>query len=106
MVACQEPEACLREADVICTCTNGDNELIRPEWFKPGACGVGIEGVCAHTIPTSRRHRRCILPSATSYPASRRHDSGERIVAITIGMAICDIGQAGTSWALHQAQSP
>ncbi len=129
MVACAEPEACLLDADVICTCTNGDEELIRPEWFKPGAFGVGIEGGCAYTaaalhqadkfivddvslaeyfqeISLGRKNDRgednlefpggippvySTIGDIVSGKKAARHDSGERIVAIPIGMAICDI---------------
>src|SRR3990172_1564178 len=44
VILCQDHESCLKGADVIATCTNGDEQIIRPEWFKPGAFGVGIEG--------------------------------------------------------------
>ena len=49
IVLCTDNETCLDGADVICTCTNGDEHVIRPEWFKPGAFGVGIEGGSAYT---------------------------------------------------------
>ena len=46
---CSDNESCVKDADLIVTCTNGDEQIIRPEWFKPGAFGVGIEGGCAYT---------------------------------------------------------
>lgn len=49
LVVCQDNESCLRDADVIATCTNGEQQLIEARWFKPGAFAVGIEGGCAFT---------------------------------------------------------
>lgn len=49
ILACDDNESCLRDADVISTCTNGDVQLVESEWFKPGAFAVGIEGGCAFT---------------------------------------------------------
>jgi ornithine cyclodeaminase/alanine dehydrogenase-like protein (mu-crystallin family) len=46
---CPDNRSCLDGADVISTCTNGEDQLIRAEWFKPGAVAVGIEGGCAFT---------------------------------------------------------
>lgn len=126
---CDTPEACLRGADVISTCTNGDDQLIEPEWFQEGAFGVGIEGGCAYTagalhaadkfivddIPLARyfdelgRNRvtadgrpdpefpggmPAVYATIGEIVAGRkpgRDSDRERIVAIPIGMAICDI---------------
>lgn len=49
IVLCPDDKSCIDGADIILTCTNGDNQIIRPEWFKPGALGVAIEGGCAYT---------------------------------------------------------
>jgi ornithine cyclodeaminase/alanine dehydrogenase len=49
LVVCGSNEECIAGADVISTCTNGDDQLIRAEWFRPGAFAVGIEGGCAFT---------------------------------------------------------
>jgi ornithine cyclodeaminase/alanine dehydrogenase len=49
IVACQTLAECLDGADVISTCTDGSEQVVAPEWFKPGACAVGIEGGCAFT---------------------------------------------------------
>ncbi len=49
IILCDNNESCINGADVIATCTNGDEQIIQPEWFKPGAFGVGIEGGCAYT---------------------------------------------------------
>ena len=46
---CADNESCLMGADIIATCTNGDEQIIAKEWFKEGAFGVGIEGGCAYT---------------------------------------------------------
>ena len=46
---CATAERCISGAEVICTCTNGDEQIIQPGWFAPGAFGVGIEGGCAYT---------------------------------------------------------
>lgn len=49
IVACTELGQCLDGADVIATCTDGSEQVVRPEWFTPGAFAVGIEGGCAFT---------------------------------------------------------
>jgi len=46
---CPDNRSCLEGADVISTCTNGEDQMIRAEWFKAGAFAVGIEGGCAFT---------------------------------------------------------
>jgi len=46
---CRDNESCVREADIICTCTNGEEHIIAKECFEEGAFGVGIEGGCAYT---------------------------------------------------------
>ncbi|MCU0708494.1 MAG: ornithine cyclodeaminase family protein [Pirellula sp.] len=46
---CPDDGTCLVGADVISTCTNGEDQLIQAQWFKPGAVAVGIEGGCAFT---------------------------------------------------------
>ena len=127
--ACDSPEACIRDADVISTCTNGDDEIIRKEWFKPGAFGVGIEGGCAYKAEALHQADKFIvddIPLAEYFQKisiGRKNDHGEdnpefpggippvyatigdiiagkkagresaeeRIIAIPIGMAICDI---------------
>lgn len=49
ILICDDNRTCIEGADIISTCTNGDEQLVRPEWFKPGAFAVGIEGGCAYT---------------------------------------------------------
>jgi ornithine cyclodeaminase/alanine dehydrogenase len=126
---CATAEECLRDADVISTCTNGDEQIIRREWFKPGAFGVGIEGGCAYTAEALHQADKFIvddIPLAEYFQkisTGRKNDRGEdnpefpggippvyatigdivagkkpprqspqeRIIAIPIGMAICDI---------------
>ena len=129
IVPCPDNESCLRDADVISTCTNGDEQMIAPEWFKAGAFGVGIEGGCAYTaealhqadkfivddIPLARYFDELGRDRVTEdgrpdpeFPGGMpeiystigdilsgkkpgRESEEERIVAIPIGMAICDI---------------
>lgn len=129
MRACSNPEDCLKDADLLCTCTQGDDQLIQAEWFKPGAFGVGIEGGCAYTAEALHQAEKFIvddIPLAEYFQeislgrtndkgednpefpggippvystigdiiagkkVARQHDQ-ERIIAIPIGMAICDI---------------
>jgi ornithine cyclodeaminase/alanine dehydrogenase-like protein (mu-crystallin family) len=126
---CPTTEACLKGADVIVTCTNGDEQIIEADWFYPGAFGVGIEGGCAYTaealhqadkfvvddIPLAEYFQKISLgrlnergEETPEFPGglppvhatigeivsgkkpSRTSDE-ERIIAIPIGMAICDI---------------
>jgi ornithine cyclodeaminase/alanine dehydrogenase len=46
---CRDNESCIRNADLVVTCTTGDEQIIDKDWFKRGAFGVGIEGGCAYT---------------------------------------------------------
>jgi ornithine cyclodeaminase/alanine dehydrogenase len=129
---CPDNGSCLNGADVISTCTNGDEQLVRPEWFKPGAMAVGIEGGCAFTAEALHSADKFIvddIPLAEyfdkigrdrltedgrpdpEFPGGmprvhatigelvtgkkpRRENDHERIIAIPIGMAICDIALA------------
>jgi len=131
---CATAEECLRDADVISTCTNGDEQIIRKEWFKPGAFGVGIEGGCAYTeealhqadkfivddIPLAEYFQKISIgrmndrgEDNVEFPGGippvystigdivagkkeARHGAHERIIAIPIGMAICDIALGHT----------
>ena len=126
---CGTAEECLAGADVISTCTNGDEQIIRKEWFKPGAFGVGIEGGCAYTAEALHQADKFIVDDVPlveyfqKISIGRKNDRGEdnpefpggippvystigdivsgkkpareseseRIIAIPIGMAICDI---------------
>lgn len=126
---CDGPEACLNGADVISTCTNGDEQIIRAEWFRPGTFGVGIEGGCAYTrealhqadkfivddIPLAEYFQKISLgrlndrgEETPEFPGGippvyatigeivagtkrARESDQERIIAIPIGMAICDV---------------
>ena len=126
---CEDNRTCFEGADIISTCTNGDEQLVRPEWFKPGAFAVGIEGGCAYTaealhsaakfivddIPLARYFDRISKDRLTEdgqpdpeFPGGlpeiyatigevvtrrkpARTSATERIVAIPIGMAICDV---------------
>lgn len=124
--------SCIKDADVIATCTTGDSHIIEAELFKPGAFGVGIEGGCAYTAEALSQADKFIvddvelaeyfdrigrdrltadgepdpefpggMPSiyatigqiVVGQKAARQSDQ-ERIVAIPIGMAICDIALA------------
>ena len=126
---CEDNRTCFEGADIISTCTNGDEQLVRPEWFKPGAFAVGIEGGCAYTaealhsaakfivddIPLARYFDRISKDRLTEdgqpdpeFPGGlpeiyatigevvtrrkpARTSATERILAIPIGMAICDV---------------
>jgi ornithine cyclodeaminase/alanine dehydrogenase-like protein (mu-crystallin family) len=129
IVLCDEDRASLEGADIIATCTNGDQQIVQAEWFQPGAFAVGIEGGCAYTAEALHRADKFIvddIPLAeyfeklgrnrttadgkpdpefpggmpkiyatigeivTGRKAARESDT-ERIIAIPIGMAICDV---------------
>lgn len=132
IVACRDNESAIRGADVISTCTNGDEQIIEKAWFKEGAFGVGIEGGCAYSaealhaadrfivddIPLARyfdeigRNRLtadgrpdpefpggmpevyATIGEIVSGRKQARESDRERIVAIPIGMAICDVALA------------
>lgn len=132
IVLCPDNKTCVDGADVISTCTNGDDHIIQPEWFKSGAFGVGIEGGCAYTAEALHLADKFIVDDIAlaeyfdrisrdrktedgepdpEFPggmptihatigeivAGKKHgrDSDEeRIVAIPIGMAICDVAVA------------
>lgn len=49
IVRCDDLAECLNGADVLMTCTDGSAQVVHPEFFKPGAVAVGIEGGCAFT---------------------------------------------------------
>ena len=133
-IVCTTAEDCIHGADVISTCTNGDEQLIRKEWFKPGAFGVGIEGGCAYTAEALHQADKFIVDDIPlveyfqKISIGRKNDRGEdneefpggippvystigdivagkkvprdhaeeRIIAIPIGMAICDISLGHT----------
>lgn len=132
VILCQDNESCVKDADLITTCTNGDEQIIRPEWFKQGAFGVGIEGGCAYTAEALHLADKFIVDDVAlaeyfdkisrnrltadgqpdpEYPGGMptiyatigeivagqkpaRHSNQERIVALPIGMAICDVALA------------
>ncbi len=129
---CHNNESCISGADVISTCTNGEEHLIEPEWFQPGSFGVGIEGGCAYTESALQQADKFIVDDVElaeyfdrigrdrltedgrpdpEFPGGMpqvyatigeivagkkpgRTSQQERIVAIPIGMAICDIALA------------
>lgn len=137
-IVCTNAEDCIRGADVISTCTSGDEQIIRKEWFKPGAFGVGIEGGCAYTAGALHQADKFIVddvPLAEYFQKisiGRKNDRGEeneefpggipvvystigdivagkkapresneeRIIAIPIGMAICDISLGHAAYQL------
>lgn len=132
IVTCPDNATCLDGADVISTCTNGDDQIVRAEWFKPGAFAVGIEGGCAFTaealhsadkfivddVPLAEYFDRIGRDRTTEdgrpdpeFPGGMppihatiaeivtgrkpgRQSATERIIAIPIGMAICDVAVA------------
>jgi ornithine cyclodeaminase/alanine dehydrogenase len=129
---CESPEDCIRGADVISTCTNGDVQIIEKEWFVPGAFGVGIEGGCAYKEEALHQADKFIVDDiplveyfqnislehpdeegniCEEFPGGippvyatigevisgrkkARDSDDERIVAIPIGLAICDVSLA------------
>lgn len=129
---CPDNETCVRGADVISTCTNGDDPIVQSEWFQPGAFAVGIEGGCAFTAEALHSAQKFIVDDVAlaeyfdrigrdrvtedgrpdpEFPGgmppiyatigqivagqkSPREGADERIVAVPIGMAICDIALA------------
>jgi len=139
LTICSDNESCIDGADVIVTCTNGDEQVIQPEWFKPGAFGVGIEGGCAYTAAALQQADKFIVDDVPlaeyfdkigrdrmtadgqpdpEFPGGMppiaatigeivagqkpgRDSDRERIVAIPIGMAICDIALAHLAY--HRA---
>ena len=126
---CRDNESCLQNADVIATCTNGDERIIEKDMFKEGAFGVGIEGGCAYTAESLHQADKFIVDDIplvqyfdkigkdrltedgspdpefpgglppiystigdiVSGKKSGRDSDRERIIAIPIGMGICDI---------------
>ena len=126
---CNDNQSCFDGADIIATCTNGDEQLVKPEWFKPGAFAVGIEGGCAYTAEALHSAAKFIVDDIAlaqyfdkiskdrltedgqpdpEFPGGlpdiyatigevvtkrkpARTSATERIVAIPIGMAICDV---------------
>ncbi len=132
IVLCPDDESCINGADVIATCTNGDEQLIRPEWFKQGAFAVGIEGGCAFRAEALHLADKFIVDDVElakyfdeighdrktadgrpdpEYPGGMptvyatigeivagkkkaRDSDQERIIAIPIGMGICDVALA------------
>ena len=139
IIVCEDNESCIKGADVIATCTNGDEQIIRSEWFKPGAVGVGIEGGCAYTAEALQQADKFIVDDVElaeyfdkigrdrvtadgqpdpEFPGGMppiyatigeivagqkpgRVSDLDRIVAIPIGMAICDVALAHLAY--HKA---
>jgi ornithine cyclodeaminase/alanine dehydrogenase-like protein (mu-crystallin family) len=139
IVLCKTNQACILGADVISTCTNGDEPIIQPEWFQAGTFGVGIEGGCAYTAAALHqadwfivddialaeyfdrigRDRKtedgqpdpefpggmpsiyATIGDVVAGKKSGRDTSTQRIIAIPIGMSICDIALAHL--AFHRA---
>lgn len=129
---CGDNASCLEGANVISTCTNGDEHIVRPEWFAPGAFAVGIEGGCAYTAEALHAAAKFIVDDVAlakyfdqigrdrltedgqpdpEFPGGMppiyatigeivtgqkpaRTSAEERIIAIPIGMAICDLAVA------------
>jgi len=129
VVLCPDNESCIRDADIIATCTNGDEQIISQDHFKEGAFGVGIEGGCAYTAQALQQADKFIVDDISlaqyfdkigqsrltvdgrpdpEFPGGMpeiystigdivsgkkvgRANEKERIIAIPIGMAICDI---------------
>lgn len=129
ILVCRDNRTSLEGADIIATCTNGDEQIVQSEWFKPGAFAVGIEGGCAYTAEALHSANKFIvddIPLAEYFDKLGQHrttadgkpdpefpggmpeiyatigeivtgrkpareSDHERIIAIPIGMAICDV---------------
>jgi len=129
---CADNQSCIEGADVIVTCTNGDEHIVHPEWLKPGAFAVGIEGGCAYTAEALHLADKFVVDDVAlaeyfdrigrdrttadgrpdpEFPGGMpavyatigeivaqkkraRDNHTERIIAIPIGMAICDVAVA------------
>lgn len=129
IAVCGTNGECLRDADIISTCTDGSEQIIEKEWFREGAFGVGIEGGCAYTAEALHQADKFIVDDVPlaeyfdrigrdrvaadgrpdpEFPGGLpkiystigdivagkkpgRESDCERIVAIPIGMGICDV---------------
>ena len=59
---CNNNQECVDGADIISTCTNGDDRIIeKKDWFNEGAFGVGIEGGCAYTAESLHQADKFIV---------------------------------------------
>jgi ornithine cyclodeaminase/alanine dehydrogenase-like protein (mu-crystallin family) len=132
ITVCPDNASCLEGAQIISTCTNGDEHVVRPEWFGEGAFAVGIEGGCAYTAEALHSAQKFIVDDVAlakyfdeigrdrvtedgqpdpEFPGGMppiyatigeivagqkpaRASDTERIIAIPIGMAICDLALA------------
>ncbi|MEX0679236.1 MAG: ornithine cyclodeaminase family protein [Pirellulales bacterium] len=132
ITVCADNASCLKGADVISTCTNGNEHVVRPQWFGEGAFAVGIEGGCAYTAEALHLADKFIVDDVAlakyfdeigrdrltedgqpdpEFPGGMptiyatigeivtgkkpaRASAAERIIAIPIGMAICDLALA------------
>jgi ornithine cyclodeaminase/alanine dehydrogenase len=61
LILCPDNESCVQDADLIATCTNGEEQIVRAEWFKRGAFAVGIEGGCAYTAEALHQAEKFIV---------------------------------------------
>lgn len=120
LTACKTDEECVKDADIIATCTPGDKAIVENSWFKPGATGIGIEGGCAWQVEALHNADKFIvddIPQAQYFekqgdfpgglPAvyaelgeivaghkKGRDSDKERIIITPIGLAIEDIAVA------------
>ena len=91
LVACSEPEKCVRGADIIATCTPGDKAIVQNDWFKPGATGIGIEGACAWEIDAIRGADKFIvddIPQAQYFEKQGDFPGGLREVYAELGEVV------------------
>jgi ornithine cyclodeaminase/alanine dehydrogenase len=137
IIPCGDNASCLAGADVIATCTNGDDQVVDLDSFKPGAFAVGIEGGCAYTAEALHAAEKFIVDDVAlaeyfdrigrdrltadgrpdpEFPGGMppvyatigelvagkkpgREAATERIIAVPIGMAICDVALAHLAYA-------
>lgn len=129
---CDDYATCLEGADVMITCTTGEEQFIQPRWFKPGALGIGLEGGCAYTAEALHQADKFMVDDVAlaesfdrigrerltsegfpdpEFPGGMppihatlaevmagkkpgRESDHERIIAVPLGLAICDVAIA------------
>jgi ornithine cyclodeaminase/alanine dehydrogenase-like protein (mu-crystallin family) len=81
------PEAVLREADVVCTCTSAREPVLRREWLKPGA-HVNAVG---SSVPTARELDADTMTAATVFVDRRESALNEAGDLLLAGLGEADI---------------
>lgn len=130
VVACENPEACLRGADTIATCTSGVGLDVPPGWLPVGGTAVGVDSHVAwkNLFPVidkfiiddepqirtfeARGKYRGPLPKIhaelgkilTNVRPGRAHER-ERILGLPLGLAIADMAVGDLIWKRFLAAS-